>query len=106
MKRLKRASSSVTLILEPCAWNMFYCEFLRLAHTIFVYILRLFVCAARIYAYRFISIPMTFKGRNHVQVKSKYKILMLFLDQNFTISNGAIGFAVSSVKCNPETQVE
>ncbi len=36
-----------------------------------------------------ICIPMSFKGRNHVQVQSKYK------DQN--LLNSALGFPVSSV---------
>jgi hypothetical protein len=35
-----------------------------------------------LYAYRFVCIPMLFKSRNRIQIKTKCKMLMLFLDQN------------------------
>jgi hypothetical protein len=38
------------------------------------------MCCTR-YAYRFVCIPMSFKGRNHVQIQSTCQILVLFLDQ-------------------------
>ncbi len=35
-----------------------------------------------VYHYRFVCNPMRFKSRNHIQIKTKCKISMLFQDQN------------------------
>jgi hypothetical protein len=37
------------------------------------------------HASRSVSIPTSFKGRNHAQIQSKCKIKMLFPDQNLTL---------------------
>jgi hypothetical protein len=37
---------------------------------------------ASIYASRLVSIPRSFKGRNHIYIRSKCTTLMLFLDQD------------------------
>ncbi len=56
------------------------------------------LCVARIHAYRFVCIPIYFKGRTNVQIESKYIIQMLFPDPGFNaLSNGALGFHASWV---------
>jgi hypothetical protein len=48
-------------------------------------------------AYRFVCILMTFKDRNHAQIKSKCRIISVVSRQKFcALSNRALGFPVSS----------
>ncbi len=50
-------------------------------------------CAAHIHAFRFVCIPTSFKFRNHVQIQTKCKIIVI--SRPFALSNGALGFPVS-----------
>jgi hypothetical protein len=57
----------------------------------------LFVYAACLYAYHFVCIPMPFKSRNLLQIRTKYKIFNADSRPKFyVISNGVILFAVKS----------
>jgi hypothetical protein len=47
-----------------------------------------FVCAhihAYMRIYACVCIPMLFKGRNHIQIQSKCKIIILYIDQNLSL---------------------
>jgi hypothetical protein len=68
----------------------------------------LFVCSAGIYryAYRFLWIPVLFKGRNHIQVKAKCEMLKLYVYRPIfhVLSNGAHAFGVSLILCEDMEQ--
>ncbi len=63
-----------------------------------------YICAARVYmrtgSYG-ICIPMSFKGRRRIQIKTKRKMSMFLLEQNFIFfpMNGVLGFDVSLLLC-------